>query len=241
MEFQKTYKHINPYLYFEIFKNPQWYLKLEHELSEFFYNYNGNKEEKSEQWFEKRKEFIEMVAELLKNNEIVLAKSGKNWDEERLPVDTIVIHHTSSPPDKTIDFINALGFIRLYSSVYGNGKSDQYGKPIWSNHFYQEKQIFIAYHYLIKPDGSFENILQNSQIGWHCGDWEYNRRSIAICFFDDLKEKGPTENALQTAREIIKKYPNCHILGHREIKDSTFCPGNLFLGDTGWKNKLLIV
>jgi len=239
MQFQKDYQHINPYLYVEKFKNPQWYLELKPELSEYFYNYNGDKEKRSEKWFETRKELVNMICEFLDKDNIFLGKSGKNWDEERLPIDTIVIHHTSVPADMPMGFINALALIRLYAFVYSKENSEQYGQPIWSNHFYKNKPTFIAYHYLIKPDGSFKNILQENQIGWHSGDWEYNCKSIAICFFDDLKEKYPTEKAIQTAKEIIKKYPNCRIFGHQEIKNSTSCPGNMFLGELGWKNLLL--
>lgn len=241
MKFKETYKYINPAEYTEIFSNPQWYLNIQPELQEYFYKYDGNKENKFEEWLERRKEYAKMISEILESDQIALGNSGVNWDEERLAIDTIVIHHTSTPPDTSISVINALGLIRLYAPNYSKKESEQFGQPIWSNHFYQNRQTFIAYHYIIRQDGSFEQILQDDQIGWHCGNWNYNCRSIAICFLDDLKEKRPTEKALQTAREIIKKYPNCNIFGHKEIKPSTTCPGNQFIENSGWKNDLLDV
>lgn len=239
MKFNQSYQYINPQNYINTFSNSQWYLKLQDELREYFYDYDGKKENKSQEWLGHREEFIKMVSELLEAGQIALGNKGINWDKERLPIDTIVIHHASRPPDTPIAVINALGLIRLYAREYSKKGEEQFGQPIWSNHFYKGKPIFIAYHYIIKNDGSYEQILQDNQIGWHCGNWNYNCRSIAICFLDDLKEKFPTDNAIQSARKIIKKYPNCNILGHREIKQSTICPGNLFLGKTGWK-KLLI-
>lgn len=242
MHFKKHYKYINPQSYLKIFTNPQWYLILQPELAEYFYNYDGNSENKSQQWLAYRKEFISMVSEVLgtptKNNQITLAKSGPNWDEERLPVDTIIIHHSSTPPDTPIETINALGLLRLYAAEYSREKSEIYGQPLWSNHFYKEKPTFIAYHYLIKEDGTVENILGDNQIGWHAGNWQINCRSIAMCFLDDLKEKTPTTKALQAARKIVKQYPHCKILGHNEVNTKTTCPGKFFMGEKGWQNTL---
>ncbi|MFA7662797.1 MAG: peptidoglycan recognition family protein [Patescibacteria group bacterium] len=239
MKFKEAYKYIDPTKYINIFSNPQWYLDTQLELKEFFYDYDDNKENKPQEWFEKRNEFIKMVSEFLEAGKITLGDSGINLDQDRLPIDTIVIHHTSIPPDVPIITIDALGLIRLYAPYYSEKDKEQFGQPVWSNHFYKNRQTFIAYHYIIRQDGSFEHVLQDNQIGWHCGNWDYNCRSIAICFLDDLEENRPTEKALQTANEIIKKYPNCNILGHREIKPSTTCPGNLFIGNEGWKNNLL--
>jgi len=238
VEFKQAYKYINPVKYLSIFSDPQWYLKIQPELKTYFYDYDGRRENKSSEWLEKRKEFVTMVSELLEAGQIALGDSGRNWDEERLPIDTVVIHHSSTPADTPIIAIDALGLIRLYTLEYSKKEEDVFGQPLWSNHFCKNRPTFIAYHYLIRSDGSFEHILQDNQIGWHSGKWEYNRRSVAICFLDDLKEARPTAKALQTAKEIIIKYPNCNVLGHREIKPSTTCPGNLFLGTVGWKKDL---
>lgn len=97
MEFKEEYKYIKPAEYINIFSNPQWYLAIQSELKEFFYDYDGNKENKTKKWLEKRREFAKMICELLKANKIALGNYGIDWDKERLPIDTIVIHHTSTP------------------------------------------------------------------------------------------------------------------------------------------------
>lgn len=239
MESTNNFKYLKPGEYKESFSDTQWYLILQDKLKEIFYDYTGDKENKTKKWLGYREEFKLMVADLLKDNKIALGSSGKNWDEERLPIDTIVIHHSSSPTDEPIEIIDALGLIRLYTPKYINKDKEEFGKPVWSGHFYKGHQTFIGYHYIVKSDGTYEHILKDNEIGLHSGNWNYNCRSVAICFLDDLKEKKPSEAAINTAKEIIGKYPNCKILGHREIKPATVCPGNLFLGENGWKKQLL--
>ena len=112
------------------------------------------------------------------------------------------------------------------------------GLPIWSGHFYQGRQTFMAYHYLIRKDGSYEQVLKDHEIGWQAGNWEVNCRSIALCFVDNLEQKTPTPEAVQTAKEIISRYPEAQIKGHREINPKTTCPGELFLGPGGWNGWL---
>ncbi len=238
MKFKESYKYIDPQAYVEKFAATDWYLNLQPELQEYFYDYDGNRENKSQQWLEQRKEFVKMVCEFLEADQIALGDSGIDWDEERKPVDTIVIHHSSTPPDTHLQAINALGLIRLYTPVYSKKDSEQFGQPVWSNHFYKGKPTFIAYHYIIEQSGAVHHILQDDQIGWQAGNWKVNCRSIAICFLDDLKEKAPTKEAVQAAQDIIEKYRGCKLLGHREVNKKTSCPGSLFLGKDGWKNLL---
>lgn len=238
MEFKESYKYINPKDYIAKFAATDWYLKLQPELQEYFYSYNGNEEDKSQQWLERRKEFVKMVSELLEAGQIALGRSGTDWDEERKPVDTIIIHHSSTPPDTHLQAINVLGLIRLYAPIYSQKDSEQFGQPLWSNHFYKGKPTFIAYHYIIEQDGTIHHILQDEKIGWQAGNWEMNCRSVAICFLDDLKEKEPTKEAIQAAHDIIQKYRGCKLLGHKEVNEKTSCPGKLFFGESGWKNFL---
>ncbi|PIZ63505.1 hypothetical protein COY16_01605 [Candidatus Roizmanbacteria bacterium CG_4_10_14_0_2_um_filter_39_13] len=239
MKFEKVYRYINPNTYINIFSKPHWYLEIQPELKEFFYDYDGIRDNKSTKWLDTRSEYVTMICEFLKANQILLASFGDDLDNDRLPIDAIVIHHSSTPPDSSIDVINTLGLIRLYAPYYSQRKNKEFGQPIWSNHTYKNRQTFVAYHYIVRQDGTFEHILQDAQIGWHCGDWNHNCRSIAICFLDDLKKVPPTRQALQTAKKIIRTYPHCKLLGHREVKLSTLCPGSLFLGNEGWKNILL--
>lgn len=239
MRFKEEYKYINTASYVEIFSHPQWYLELREELKEYFYDYKGDKSDKAKEWLEKREEFKKMVCELLNGSQIRFAENGEDLDKERLPIDTIIIHHSSTLSDIPTVYLDALGLLRLYAPIYSSEKSLKYGKPVWSGHFYGEKQIFIGYHYLVRQDGSFEQILEDRYIGWHSGNWDCNKRSIAICFVDDLTDKKPSEEAIKAARGIIRKYSRCNVLGHREVLPTTICPGNLFLEKEGWKNDLL--
>ena len=230
--FTNSYNYLNPYEYLKVFSSPDWYLKLKPLLQEYFYDYKGGEEKahKSDDWLGFRNEFVLLVSELLDKDLIALAQSGPNMDEEREPIEIIVIHHSSRPPNTPLQIINALGLIRLYAPVFSRSYSDVYGQPIWSNHFCNGKPTFIAYHYLIENNGTVRHVLKDNQIGWHAGDWEVNKKSIAICFLDELDEKVPTKAALNSAREIIRKYKNVKVLGHREVNPKTRCPGDKFLG-----------
>lgn len=237
MEFKEAYKHINPQDFIEQFVTADWYLLLKPELQEYFYSYDGIRENKSQKWLEYRNEFVTIVGELLEADQIALGVSGPNWDEERKPIESIIVHHSSTPPDTSLQAINALGLIRLYAPFYRQ-KGERFGQPIWSNHFYKGKPTFIAYHYIIEQDGTIHHILQDDQIGWQAGNWEVNCSSIAICFLDDLKENTPTKEAIQATQKVMRKYRGCKLLGHKEVNKKTSCPGKLFLGKDGWKNLL---
>ncbi len=200
---------------------------------------------------EAKEELVFLMQELLEQNAMAIANNGPNTDQDRKEIDTIIIHHTSGteeiislPVEQYLDYVNALQLLRLYASVHANPNyPDEYNKPIWSNHFYEGKQTFIAYHWLIWRSGESRQVLQDHQIGWQAGNWTSNCRSIAIAFVDNLEEAGPTEEALTTASKIIKqykeKYPITQILAHKEVNTKTSCPGGKFDGENGWKNQLI--
>lgn len=241
-KFTKEYKHLNPYDYYGIFLGPKWYLVLEKELKEFFWDYKGSRSKKSKEWLEEREEFLSMVSELLSAGVIYVEKDGLNHDEGREEIDTVVIHHSSREfkgnKDETYNELNALGLIRLYAANYAKKSKSYHGMPIWSNHGYGGKQTFIAYHFLVYPDGTFDQILNEQCIGWHAGDWKVNKRSIAICFVGDLENKRPTDEAIKAAKTIVARYSIKEVLGHHEVNTKTSCPGKPFLGDKGWKREL---
>jgi hypothetical protein len=78
MKFKETYKYINPSDCMDIFSNPKWYLEIRPELKEFFYDYDGNKKNKSREWLDKRGESIKMVCDL-EHDPIALGDSGEDW------------------------------------------------------------------------------------------------------------------------------------------------------------------
>lgn len=181
-----------------------------------------------------------LVEEAYESGAMPLATSGENLDKERNPIDTVVIHHTSGKPGMSLNRLNAIQLLRIYGMYYADPADPKEkhfkGKPVWSNHFYKDRQVFWGYHWLIRNDGTAEQILEDCYLGWHAGNWEVNTRSVGICIDDDLSEKEPSEIVLHKVAKIIKEnYPNIELFGHGEVRDTT-CPGKLF--KTTWKQKL---
>jgi hypothetical protein len=207
--------------------HPDWYLRLKDELRRV----TGQGPEA----VVGVRDFIQ--AELAAGR-IALGKSGPNWDQDRQPIDTVVIHHTSAGPGYDLGRMNAVQLINLYASYYASpvGAPEVKGQPIWSNHVRRGKQVFWAYHWLIRADGTAERLLEDSEIGWQAGDWEVNKRSVAICFDGDFNTTGPTRASLRTAGKLLKEaYPQVgrnRVWPHRQINDKTTCPGqNMTLDD----------
>ena len=232
-------KYFDEEKWIKILKQPDWYLEIIDEIRSLreLANKNKNPEiiEEIYQFFEKQ----------LEDNKIALAKEGPNWDKERKPIDTIVIHHTSLPPGITWQRLSAIQLINIYATYYANPYYEEEkhlkGKPIYSGHFRNGKQVFYAYHWLIRMDGSWERLLNDDEIGWQAGNWEINCRSIAICLDNDFENSSPPDFLLESIAKLIKeKYPQVkpeRIFGHLEIKPKITCPGNKFLTD--WKPKLI--
>ncbi len=233
------------YAFSPIFLDPKWYIKLLPAIQTFILEYH-NKSHKFkdttdlEVFRQERSKFINLVSENLQYiKQSYQVEQEYIFDTERKPIDTIVIHHSSLPPTVDLRYLETIHLLNLYVREFINPKNKYYGQTIFSGHVYQKMQTFFAYHYIILTDGTYIQTLKDEYIGWHCGNWDYNCRSIAICFHDDLENKHPTQKALHTAYNIIRKYNVKNILGHREIKPSTTCPGNKFLGPDGWKQYLL--
>jgi hypothetical protein len=175
---------------------------------------------------------------------VALGSTGPDWERERLPIDTIVIHHTSAEPGYKLPYMNATQLLNVYAPHFANlGKGEEYlrGQPIWSNHFHKGQQVFYLYHWLMRMDGSFERLLEDEQIGWHASNWDINKRSIGICLDNDYEKQDPTDKILKKlAKHIKHNYHDAqslNIIGHGETSPGTICPGTNFL--KVWKPKLL--
>lgn len=214
-------------------QRPDWYLeyvKLAAQAKEQL----GEDTDERQRLNKKVRRFFEAA---LANDEVALAADGPDWDRERQPVDTIVIHHTSARPGYKLSYMNATQLLNIYASHYAYD-DDKRGQPIWSNHFSEGRQVFWCYHWLMRMDGSFERLISDEQIGWHAGNWDINTRSIAICLDNDYEQQDPDEDTLrQLAAFIRQNYPNKKIIGHCEARRGTICPGKNFLD--GWKENLL--
>jgi hypothetical protein len=178
----------------------------------------------------------------LQENQVTLAKTGPNLDEQREHIDTIVIHHTSAKPGYRLSYMNSTQLLNIYAPYFAHPTERErslHGQPIWSNHLQNGKQVFYVYHWLLRMDGRFEQLLNDKQIGWHAGNWEINKRSIAICLDNDYEKQDPTDELLQIlAKHIKTNYPKVtNIIGHFEANPETICPGTNF--KSTWKAKLL--
>lgn len=222
------------------FRYPDWYARLEHELNSSVLTVVHD-DPLLQAW---RHQVYSLAGEMLERGEIPLADSGPDLDAARQPLDTLVLHHTEEDPQIPLAKLNAIGLLRQYGSQYLEndvlGRAVR-GEPVWSGHFRQGRMVFFAYHWLIRPDGTCERLLDDSALGWHAGNWEINTRSIGIALSGNYEHATPPSAQLAaTARLIRTYYPSiapARIFGHCEIRPELTCPGEFFL--TGWKKTLL--
>lgn len=219
-----------------------WYLLLKDDFNRL--EQLANKENDYDKRKQIKNEAYSLVEEAVRNVSLPLAESGDNLDVERKPIDTIVIHHTKNKPGMTLERLNAMQLLRIYGMYYANPTDEREvyfkGQPVWSGHFYNGQQVFWGYHWLVRKDGTTEQILKDEYIGWHSGNWDTNTRSIGICIDDDLTNKEPSDTVISTVANVIHKhYPSissANIVGHCDVNKQTECPGHLF--HEGWQQKL---
>ena len=178
--------------------------------------------------------------ELLDRKEVILGTEGKDWDSERKPVDTVVIHHTKGEGGITWQRLDAMHLLRLYAKSYlaPSTEKEIKGLPVYSSHFRAgeggERMVFYAYHWLVRSDGSFERLLADDETGWQAGNWDINCRSVAICLDGDFEQTDPPAQMLEGARQIIREHyahvAKERIIPHRKANTSTTCPGDWFSG-----------
>lgn len=234
-------KYFDENKWIEAVSHEDWYLSL----ADDYKNLTKKAEESSKEIAEEIKEEIYQFFEnQLSNKSIALGKEGPNWDEERKPIDTVVIHHTKNPSGITWQRLSAMQLIRLYATYYASPYYEKEkhikGQAIYSNHFKDSEQVFYAYHWLVRMGGSIERLLSDNEVGWQAGNWDVNCRSVAICLDNDFENSSPSGSVLSAIAGLIKEYyPQVsieNIKGHREVNPKTTCPGNQFLN--GWKQKL---
>lgn len=224
MKFDEAY-------WLKVIKHPDWYL----EFYDFASKIQMARQNDKDKLHELSKQIRHFFEEALVDSKVALGKDGYDFDQERQPVDRVVIHHTSHEPGYRLSYLNAVHLLNIYVPVYAKGVNP--GQPIWSGHFKDDQQVFWGYHWLMRMDGKFEKLLEDNQIGWHAGNWAINKRSIGICLDNDYENQDPTDDILQKLAKFIKeKYPGAKIIGHCEATKTT-CPGTDFL--KVWKSKLL--
>lgn len=92
------------------------------------------------------------------------------------------------------------------------------------NEFKQKGWKNPGYHYTVFPDGKIEQLLPESEVS--NGVQGYNSTAINISYVGGIDNKGrATDNRteaqktslLTLLKDLKKKYPNAHIMGHRDI------------------------
>lgn len=174
-----------------------------------------------------------------------------NWDADEARIDMVIIHHSAMYPEASWVEISDLQRESLYMPRYRSSDPVPYlkGQSPHSGHFRAVNgeliEVFYAYQWFIRPNGTSERLLLDKDVGWQAGNWNVNCRSIAICFAGDYSQSKPAEEALDTCAKLItdyiKKFPAIkleNVIGHREVNPKTICPGNDFLGPDGWKQIL---
>lgn len=173
-----------------------------------------------------------------------------NWEAEKqerhIATDTIVIHHTASASSLSASELSSIGRERMYVPRFASSNPEPYvqGKIPSSGHYRiingHKTEVFYTYHWLIHEDGGTERLLEDTEVGWHAGDWGMNMRSIAICFDGDFEQKPPSDAAIHTCAQLVAKYQKqlgkINLIGHSDVV-ATRCPGNWF--ESFGKTKIL--
>jgi len=231
----------------ELFKKSDWYIAIVPEIEAMRETLKGKSESDHDTAVKELYDFFELH---LGRGDIALEKNPPNTDAERKPIDAIIIHHTSNPPGMSKDRLSAIELMRLYAPYFYRPKdaadASMKGRAIYSGHVRNGRQVFWPYHWFVRADGAVERLLEDAEIGWQAGDWDMNRRSVAICFDNDFENSAPSPIELRAAADIITKYYSDvsreRILGHGEINNKTTCPSSLFLSTgaiRGWKEDLI--
>lgn len=221
--------------------HPDWYLQLGDELQALRKKWENDQTDESERMKHEVRGFFRQA---LASGQVALGSTGPQFDAERQPVDTIVIHHTSAEPGYDLDYMNATQLLNVYVPYFANPdaeNSSYKGKGIWSGHMRGGKQVFFVYHWLMRMDGSFEQLLNDDEIGWHAANWDVNRRSVGICLDNAYEQQSPAPEIIERlGRFISEQYPGVpkeRLVGHCEVAQKpTACPGSGFVD--GWKESL---
>lgn len=81
-----------------------------------------------------------------------------------------------------------------------------------------------GYHYVVFPDGKIECLLNEEQVS--NGVQGYNSTAINVAYVGGIDNKGRAvdnrteaqkESLLTLLKDLKRKYPNAHIMGHRDI------------------------
>ncbi len=223
---------------------PDWYLTVIPEIQLWTRRLQDESDDLREVAKGRLYDFFEYA---LMHNGIALG-NGRGFDAARKPIDTIVVHHSSNPPGISPTRLSAIELIRLYGPYFSNPPAEEgrlKGMSVFSGHVRDSRQVFWPYHWMIRENGVAERLLEDTETGWHAGNWDINCRSAGIVLDGDYECRRPQRSVLDgIARVITDHYrivPLSRIVGHLEITSATTCPSRHFLTSaraTGWKDDL---
>lgn len=206
-------------------------------------------------------EVINWFAAALARNLILLGtvKQGYNDDDRQgkyenssaVPVDTVVIHHTTTAETLTLWQLEAISFLRLYLPHFMAGASNGFISFLLQTHpeltlenlapasgHYLERegraiQSFSGYHFLIYPDGTVVEVLDHDYMGFHAGNLKVNNRSLGIAMVGTFTETAPTAAAQAALTELLERLQQekgiQYLASHKSVRiDHTVCPGTWF-------------
>lgn len=199
-----------------------WYVRLEEDIRRYIL-----RRPMSEQDWRIRWAIYDYVVAELRANRVALACSGPDRGDRKESISCVVIHHSGTDPGVSSDRLSAMGLLRLYVPVHLDDSRNRlsYHTPIYSNHSRGGRQVFYAYHWLVRPDGQCERLLDDHRVGWHSGNRSVNNSSVGICLVGDHSTSPPTDAALSSLTGLIRTYAPNSVLTHSAVNTSTACPG----------------
>lgn len=202
--------------------DPDWYVGLESDIRRYILPQPKSAGDRQIRWA-----IYDLVADALDSDQIGLAQNGFDRDAQRKPIEYVVLHHSGGRHDVSISRLSGMGLLRLYAPCYlDDARSPRIrGKAIHSGHWIDGRQVFHAYHWLIRADGQTERLLEDQHIGWHAGNWAVNCASIGICLAGDFSGADPSDRALAALHELLEQYAPTEVVLHGSVNPSTDCPG----------------
>jgi hypothetical protein len=160
-------------------------------------------------------------------------------------------NRVSVPPPSACDYGGCAQFVQAHSSNYtssSRGAADidvvvihtVQGSYAGCISWFQNSSANVSAHYVVRSsDGEVTQMLSESDIGWHAGNWDYNQRSVGIEHEGYVQEPGTWYTAAMydasaaLTADIADRngipLDRSHIVGHVEIPGATHTdPG------TGW-------
>ena len=144
--------------------------------------------------------------------EISSAGNRSNNTDTRT-ITSIVVHHTAGKPSN-----NSNRVLREINRLHHRKFSKMR----------ESRGLHISYHFLITPNGKILETRHLNDIGHHAGNWEVNKKSIAICLVGDFSKHRPTKKQVTSLDTLIKRIKQDHpvkmIIPHSHSK-ATLCCG----------------